>query len=142
MIKLFSDMKSNDIALFNECMTMLNEVPGSNEFVCTKSFGELKHVSEFINTNSWNLDVARVQPKFTAFEWAIIEGLMKCTRSDHIENRERMVKSAVQRTTRTVEHWLKNQETLRQISELQSKVKRKAPADAEAQWDKLQTVFN
>jgi len=142
MLKLFSQIKSNDEQLFYEVVKVCKTEPDSGLWFCTKTFSELKRVAEFCNVHSWDVDISRIQSKFTGFEFNLIGSLMKSNNAQALENRERMARTAAQRTTRFVEHWLKNREKLRHISELQSEVKRKAPTtDVKSQWDNLQSVF-
>lgn len=143
MIKLFSDIKANDPQSFDEVVRACKSEPGSDAWFCTKSFGELKRVSEFIDKNSWNLDTTKIIPHFTNAEWQMIESLIATTRPDALESRERAVKSMTQRTTRFVEHWLKQRDVQRQIDELTANVKRKSGvSETRKQWDKLQDVFS
>ncbi|MBV2125042.1 MAG: hypothetical protein KUF75_07830 [Candidatus Thiodiazotropha sp. (ex Ctena orbiculata)] len=142
MLKLFSEMKQADEQLYQECVQACMNEKDSHSWFTTKSFGELKRVAEFCNAHSWEIDMQRIAHKFSAFEFGIIESLMKVSGEAALASRERVCRTAAQKTTRFVEHWLKNQETMRQMAELQSKVKRKTPSDARSQWDSLQTVFN
>lgn len=141
MLKLFSQVKQADEQLFKEVVQACKESPDSQSWFCMKTFNELKRVAEFCLQNSWEIDMGRIQHKFTAFEYMMIESLMKSNSPTALENRERMCRTAAQKTTRFVEHWLKNRETMLQMAELQSKVKQKAPSDMRSQWDSLQSVF-
>ncbi len=141
MLKLFSDMMKADSQLYKEVVKACKEAPDSQSWFCTKTFNELKRVAEFCNAHSWEIDITRIQHKFTAFEFMMIESLMKSNNAKALESRERMCRTAAQKTTRFVDHWLKNRETLRQMAELSSKVKQKLPSDMRSQWDSLQSVF-
>lgn len=142
MLKLFSEMKQADEQLYKECIQTCMSEKDSHSWFTTKSFGELKRVAEFCNAHSWEIDMQRIAHKFTAFEFDMIESLMKVSGESALASRERACRTAAQKTCRFVEHWVKNRETLMQMAELQSKVKRKAPSDAASQWDSLQSVFN
>lgn len=141
MLKLFSQMKQADEQLYQEVYKACMEAADSAQWFCTKTFLEQKKCAEFCSAHSWEIDMKRIEHKFTAFEFNMIESLMQSNDAQALEIRERMCRTAAQKTTRFVEHWLKNRESLMQIAELQSKVKQKAPSDARSQWESLQSVF-
>lgn len=141
MIKLFSDMKNNDPKLFDEVIKAIKQEPSSADWFCTKSYGEIKSISDFCARNSFDIDMNRIRHRFTSFEFTMIESLVNCTRPAAIESRERAVKTAIQRSSRFVDNYLKKRGQLEEIAELQSKVERKAPSDVRSQWDSLQSVF-
>ncbi|MFC6634019.1 hypothetical protein [Microbulbifer taiwanensis] len=139
MIKFFSQLKQQEKTAFDDLYkTAVKEGP---EWFCTMSFGELKRISDFASQHSWEVDLNKVKNKFTPFEFHMIESLQKTNRQQAIEQRERVVKTNTQRSTRFAEHWLSNLQTRRQIEELESKVKQKAPSDMESQWRNLQGIF-
>ncbi|WP_288129417.1 hypothetical protein [Microbulbifer sp.] len=139
MIKFFSQLKQQDKTVFDDLYkTAAKEGP---DFFCTMSFGELKRIADFASQHSWEVDLNKIKNKFTPFEFHMIESLQKTNRPEAIEQRERMVKTNTQRSTRFAEHWLSSLQTRRQIEELESKVKQKAPSDMESQWRNLQGIF-
>lgn len=139
MIKFFSNLKQQDKATFETvCKAGITE---GHEWFCTKSFGELKRVADFAFQHSWEVDLHNVKSHFTPFEFLMIESLQKTNRPEAIEQRERMVKTNTQRSTRFAEHWLSNLATRRQIEDLETKIKQKLPSDMTSQWRNLQGMF-
>ncbi len=100
MLKLVSDMLEADKQLYQDVVKACKEAPDSQSWFCTKTFNELKRVTEFCNAHSWEIDITRIQHKFTAFECMMIESLMKSNNAKALESRERMCRTAAQKTTR------------------------------------------
>ena len=142
MLKMFSQMKQADEDLYKEVINACIEESDSQSWFTTKSFGELTKVADFCKAHSWEIDMSRIAHKFTAFEYNMIESMTKVSSEEALAARERACRTAAQKTSRFVEHWVKNRETLMQMAELKSQVKRKAPSDATSQWKSLQSVFN
>lgn len=142
MLKIFSDLRDNDNQLYADVVTACKAEPDSTSWFVTKTFGELKQAAEFISHHSWKIDMGKLQPRFTAYEWTLLNSLLQTTKPEKISAREQQAKTAAQKTERFVKHWLETNETRMQIAELQSQIKRrKLKSDFAEGWEKLQKIF-
>jgi len=141
MLKIFSDLKSADELLYEDVVTACKADDDGTWFI-TKTFGEIKQVAQFIQAHSWEVDMAKLQPRFTSYEWTLLTSLLQTNKPTKLEAREQQCKTAAQKTERFVKHWLDTNETRKQIAEMQSRIKRrKLKSDMQEEWEKLQKIF-
>ena len=87
--------------------------------------------------------MAKLQPRFTAYEWTMLNSLLQTNKPAKLEAREHQCKIAAQRTERFVKHWLDTNDLRKQIADMQSQVQRRElKSDMQEGWDKLQKIFN
>lgn len=142
MLKIFSDLKRADDQLFDDVVKDCKAEDDGTWFV-TKTYGELKQAAEFISHHSWEIDMTKLQPRFTAYEWTMLNSLLQTNKPAKLEAREQQCKTAAQRTERFVKHWLDTNDLRKQIAEMQSQVqRRKLKSDMQEGWEKLQKIFN
>lgn len=142
MLKIFSDLKRADDQLFDDVVKACKAEDDGTWFV-TKTYGELKQAAEFISHHSWEIDMVKLQPRFTAYEWTMLNSLLQTSKPAKLEAREQQCKTAAQRTERFVKHWLDTNDLRKQIADMQSQVqRRKLKSDMQEGWDKLQKIFN
>lgn len=144
MIKLFSDMLAQNPKYYQKVYTELLKHPEATTFVCRFSFGELQKTASFIEENSWSIRPEVISKKFNGFEWTIIESILKAGNNEaKLQGRERLARTAVQRTTRAVQHVISTLKDREELERLNAKVAQKTnQKDGRAAWNDLQTIFN
>jgi hypothetical protein len=142
MLKIFSDLKRADDQLFDDVIKACKAEDDGTWFVM-KTYGELRQAAEFISHHSWEIDMAKLQPRFTSYEWTMLNSLLQTSKPAKLEAREQQCKTAAQRTERFVKHWLDTNDLRKQIADMQSQVqRRKLKSDMQDGWEKLQKIFN
>jgi|SRR5690554_1059230 len=141
MLKLFSDIKKTDSQMFDDICKAAKSENGSDGWFTTKTYNEIVRCAEFCIANSWQVDMEKLQPLLTSFEFDMVQSMIKNQSEEGMKQRERACRTAAQKTQRWVESWMKGNETRAQIAELQAKVSRKPASDIRSQWNSLQSIF-
>ena len=145
MIKLFTDMLAQDPKTYQQIYKELMKHPESASFVCRFSYGELAKTASFMESNSWSINPEVIFKKFNAFERSMIESIISAgTNEAKLQGRERLVRTAVQRTSRLTAHILDTMKDREELERLSAKIAQKAKgkADGRKEWEDLQTIFS
>lgn len=141
MLKYFSDLHKADDQLFDDVIKAAKSEEGSNQWFCLKTFAEIERAAKFISAHSWEIDMSKLQPKFTSFEFDMINSMLKNNNPEAMKQRERACRTAAQRTQRFAEQFMSHNETRAQIASLSAQVARKPTSDMHSQWESLQSIF-
>ena len=145
MIKLFSQMKAENPSQYQKVYKELLKHPEASSFVCRFSFGELSKTAQFLDHNSWSVNPEVVFKNFNAFERSLIESIISAgTNEAKLQGRERLVRTAIQRTSRAVQHILGTMKEREELERLSDKIAQKGQgkADGRKEWNDLQSIFS
>jgi len=145
MIKLLSTMKTENPEQYEKVYDELLNHPEAGSFVCRFSFGELQKTANFLSLNSWSVNPEVVYKKFNSFERSVIESIISVGTSEaKLQGRERLVRTAIQRTSRAINHILGTIKEREEIEKLSAKISQKGQANTNArkEWENLQSIFS
>lgn len=144
MIKLFSDLLKNSPEQYNKICSELLKHPEAGSFVCRFSFGELVKTAAFLDENSWSVNADVVLKRFYAFEAFLIQSILSVGNNEaKLQGRERLARTAVQRTVRQVAHIQSTMKDRAELERLSAKIAQKGQgkSNGRSEWDDLQEIF-
>lgn len=145
MIKLFSQMKAENPSQYQKVYKELLKHPDAGSFVCRFSYGEMAKTAAFLDHNSWSVNPEVVFKNFNSFERSLIESIISAgTNEVKLQGRERLVRTAIQRTSRAAQHILGTMKEREELERLSDKIAQKSQgkADGLKEWNNLQSIFS
>ncbi len=144
MISAFSDLKVNDQQLFNEVVQAAYAEPGSEQWFVMRTWGEIENTAKFVAAHQFEIDAQKLSAQLTSAEWNFVQGLINTPRESHRLARQKIHKANSQRSQRFLEWYLSNNQVMKDIAELQAKVKRRpSQSSMQQDWGNLkQQLFN
>lgn len=144
MLKVFSDLKSNSPQLFSECIAKASAEPGAEGWLVLRTWGELQSCSKYMREHMFEVDSNKIRAQLTPMEFTFVEGMVNCTRTSHVEARQKQHKTCAQRSERFLKWFLENNEALLELEKLKTKVAgRRMPSQRDDEWAKVaEGLFN
>ena len=137
-------MKVENPSQYQKVYKELLKHPESGSFVCRFSFGDLSKTAQFLDQNSWSVNPEIVFKNFNAFERSMIESIISAgTNEAKLQGRERLIRTAIQRTSRLTNHILGTMADREELERLSAKVSQKGQGkvDGRKEWNDLQSIF-
>ncbi|MEW8611810.1 MAG: hypothetical protein AB2610_01505 [Candidatus Thiodiazotropha sp.] len=146
-IKIVSELKQDNPALFAEVEKRLKAIPGSAEWYMRMSAGELQRLASFIDIHGMNFTSERelyVFGKLEPAERNVIDMLLKQSGDAVIKKVQSICKTKGERTKRYIESICEDISAEQEIEKLVSEAKSNRTSkksDVQRDWERVKSIF-
>ncbi|WP_031432182.1 hypothetical protein [Methylomarinum vadi] len=146
-IKIVSELKQNNPALFAEVEKRLKAIPGSAEWYMKLTAGELQRLANFVEMHSMNFTSEQERYVFDNLEPAernVVDMLIKQSGDDVIKKVQSICKTKNERSKRYIESIIEDISAEQEIEQLVSEAKSNRTSkksDVQRDWERVKSIF-